>query len=75
MAKKIRWTTRAIADRTNIYKYWLDKNNSKTYSEKLEYFFNKSAEIISVFPQIGRKTDYRNVYVKVIKDFKIFYMM
>ena len=36
MAKEIRWTTRAIIDRTNIYKYWLQRNQSEVYPEKLE---------------------------------------
>jgi len=66
MAKEIRWTDRAIVDRTNIYEYWLEHNKSGTYSEKLETIFKKSAELISVFPQIGKQTEYRGVYVKII---------
>ena len=73
MAKEIRWTTRSIVDRTNIYKYWLERNQSNAYPEKLEQLFEKSAEIISNFPKIGILTDYRNVYSKVVKDYKIFY--
>ena len=73
MAKKIRWTTRSITDRTNIYKYWLERNQSDSYPEKLEQLFEKSAEIISNFPNIGTRTDYRNVYSKVVRDYKIFY--
>jgi addiction module RelE/StbE family toxin len=73
MAKKIRWTTRSIIDRTNIYKYWLERNQSDIYSEKLEQLFEKSAEIISNFPNIGTRTNYRNVYSKIVKDYKVFY--
>ncbi|MFY0690044.1 MAG: type II toxin-antitoxin system RelE/ParE family toxin [Cyclobacteriaceae bacterium] len=73
MAKKVRWTTRSISDRTNIYRYWLDRNQSDTYPEKLEQLFEKSAELISNFPNIGTLTNYRNVYSKVVKDYKIFY--
>jgi len=36
MAKKIKWTSRAIVDRTDIYQYWIERNLSNTYSEKLE---------------------------------------
>ena len=73
MAKKIRWTTTSIIDRTNIYKYWHERNQSDIYPEKLEQLFEKSAEIISYFPNIGTPTNYRNVYSKVIRDYKIFY--
>jgi addiction module RelE/StbE family toxin len=73
MAKKIRWTTRAIIDRTNIYKYWLERNQSNSYPEKLEQLFEKSADIISNFPNIGTRTDYRNIYSKIVRDYKIFY--
>jgi plasmid stabilization system protein ParE len=73
MAKKIRWTTRSIIDRTNIYKYWLKRNQSNVYSEKLEQLFEKSAEIISNFPNIGTRTNYRNVYSKIVREYKVFY--
>jgi toxin YoeB len=73
MAKEIRWTNRSIVDRTNIYRYWLDRNQSDAYPEKLERLFEKSAELISNFPHIGARTNYRNIYSKVVKDYKIFY--
>ncbi|MEC7753497.1 MAG: type II toxin-antitoxin system RelE/ParE family toxin [Bacteroidota bacterium] len=73
MAKTIKWTTRSILDRTDIYKYWLNRNKSEAYSEKLEELFEKSAELISNYPHIGLQTNYRNVFSKVVKDYKIFY--
>jgi plasmid stabilization system protein ParE len=74
MAKKIiGWTTRSIIDRTNIYRYWLERNQSDIYPEKLEQLFEKSAELISNFQNIGTQTNHRNVYSKVIRDYKIFY--
>lgn len=73
MAKKIKWTSRAIVDRTDIYRYWLERNQSNAYSEKLEGLFENSAKIISNFPHIGTPTNYREVYAKVVGDYKIFY--
>lgn len=73
MAKEIRWTRKAIFDRTHIYKYWLDKNQAPQYSEKLEDLFRRSAEFISLFPQIGKRTNFPEVYMKVVKDYKMFY--
>jgi toxin YoeB len=73
MAKKIKWTTRSLFDRTNIYRYWLNRNKSNEYSEKLESLFERSANVIANFPQIGTETKYRDVFAKVVKDYKIFY--
>jgi len=73
MAKKVRWTTRAIIDRSKIYRYWLKRNQSNIYSEKLEDLFEKLAETISNFPHIGTQTSYREVYTKIISNYKIFY--
>ncbi len=73
MAKRVKWTTRSLHDRVDIYRYWLERNKADRYSEKLEELFEKSAELISSFPKIGTPTDYRNVYLKVVKDYEIFY--
>lgn len=73
MARQVRWTQRAIVDRTNIYKYWLDRNKSNSYPDKLEELFERSAKIIANFPHIGTLTDYRGVYAKIVRDYKIFY--
>ncbi len=73
MDKKVNWTTKSITDRAKIYKYWLKRNRSDIYPEKLDKLFEKSAELISKFPLIGSQTNHRNVYSKVIKDYKIFY--
>ena len=73
MAKKIIWTETSVKDRFQIYQFWLTNNQSNSYSEKLERLFNESAKLISLFPEIGTKTDFPEIRVKVIRDFKIFY--
>jgi len=55
MAKKVRWTIRSIIDRTNIYKYWLERNQSEAYPEKLEPLFEKSADLIPVFQTLAHE--------------------
>lgn len=50
MAKKIIWTQAAIEDRFRIYRFWLYKTKSKTYSEKLEKLFKEGSNLISEFP-------------------------
>ena len=62
-----------MLDRTEIYKYWLKRNRSQVYPEKLEQLFEKSANLIAKFPNIGSRTNHRNVYSKVVKHYKLFY--
>ena len=73
MAKKIVWTETAVKDRFRIYQYWHQHNRSENYSIKLEKLFNESVMIISMFPEMGTKTDFSEVRVKVVRNYKIFY--
>ena len=73
MAKKITWTETSVIDRFRIYQFWLDHNKSDSYSEKLEKLFNESAKLISLYPEIGIKTDFPEIHVKLIRNYKLFY--
>lgn len=73
MAKQVVWSIRAQEDRKNILKYWLHRNQSITYSKKLNYLLKEAVIIIKKFPNIGKPTDYKNVRVKIVKDYLIFY--
>ena len=73
MARKIEWTRTSIQDRFDIYKFWIEKNQSDSYSKKLEILFSEAAKLISEFPEIGTETDFTGLRVKVIKSYKVFY--
>jgi plasmid stabilization system protein ParE len=74
MAKKVEWTTASIQDRYRIYRFWMNHNDSETYSKKLEILFNEAAKLISQFPEIGTETDYPDLRVKVVRSYKLFYL-
>ena len=74
MARKIEWTKTSIQDRFEIYKFWIEKNKSDSYSKKLEILFNEAAKLVSEFPEIGTETDFPGLRVKVIKSYKLFYI-
>jgi len=74
MAKEIEWTQTSIQDRFRIYHFWIEYNNSDSYSKKLEVLFNEAAKLISEFPEIGTETDSPGLRVKVIKSYKLFYI-
>jgi toxin YoeB len=73
MARKIEWTKTSIRDRFEIYKFWIEKNKSDSYSKKLETLFNEAAKLISEFPEVGTETDFPRLRVKIIKSYKLFY--
>src|SRR5690349_12929850 len=73
MARKVEWTKTSIRDRFNIRQFWIEKNNSDSYSKKLEELFNEAAKLISEFPQIGTETDFPGLRVKIVKNYKLFY--
>lgn len=75
MARKIEWTKTSIQDRFEIYKFWVEKNGSDSYSKKLETLFHEAAKLISEFPEIGTDTDFPGLEVKVVKSYKLFYLV
>ena len=74
MAKrKVIWSLRAHQDRLEILEYWIKRNKSKTYSEKLYSLINSSVELIAEHPEIGRTTDEPGVRLKIVRDYYLVY--
>ena len=71
--KQIIWSIRAQQDRKAILEYWIEKNRSKTYSEKLFALFIQAADLISEYPKIGMQTNYGNLRLKIVRDYLLFY--
>jgi toxin YoeB len=73
MARRIVWTRRAQNDRQQILHYWKVRNKSVTCSRKLNQLFKNAIILLKKHPEIGRNTDQRNVRVKIVRDYMIFY--
>ena len=73
MAKRIIWTERALRDRFEIFRFWVENNKSNTYSIKLDSQFENSAVTLSKFPMAGKKTNRGNVRLFIIKHYSVFY--
>lgn len=71
--KEIRWSKRDIYDKLDIYEYWSNRNKNLHYCYKLEQQFDHSVFQLSLFPESGKITDYKNVRVKPVKKYLIFY--
>jgi len=73
MAKrKIVWTQKANEERKEILAYWIGRNQSKTYSIKLNKLI-KDTLLFALHPNSGHKTTFKNVRVKIIHNYLLFY--
>ena len=73
MAHQIVWTEKANIERQHILQFWIDHNKSKDFSLKLNKLFISSIRDIAKRPNTGRKTEFENVQVKIIREYLIFY--
>lgn len=71
--RKINWTEKANFERKEILDYWIRRNKSKNYSIKLNKLFVETMKQVAESPTIGRKTEFENVRVKIVRDYLLFY--
>ena len=73
--KQIRWTSRALYDKFDILEYWINRNKSTTFSEKLDQLFDRALNQLTYFPEHGKKTGYENVRIKIVRSYLIYYLI
>lgn len=74
MAKqRIIWSPRAKLDLYNILDFYIKRNDSKTYSIKLNLNLRKSVMLIEKYPRIGVQTDVSGIRILIKGDYAIFY--
>ena len=69
MVKQVIWSQKAFDDRKAILYYWIERNQSATYSKRLNQMFENAVELIRKFPKIGKKTVYPDIRVKIVNDY------
>ncbi|MBW8361691.1 MAG: type II toxin-antitoxin system RelE/ParE family toxin [Kaistella sp.] len=73
MAKRLIWSPIARKIREEILLYWINRNQSSSYSKKLNKLFQKNARQIADFPHSGVKI-YASIYRgKLVKDYYMLY--
>jgi toxin YoeB len=56
MVRKIIWTHKAVEERKAIFTYWIQRNQSKLFSIKLNNLFTAKVNYLALQPFSGRKT-------------------
>jgi hypothetical protein len=51
----------------------ISETKSPAYSKKLNGLFNEAITLLSMHPQIGRKTNLEGIHVKIVRDYLIVY--
>ena len=74
MAKTIKWSPHAIADRISILDYWFYRIGNKNYSNKLDKSLKEVIKLLAEYPQLGRKLDHREERFFVKDHYQIFYI-
>ncbi|WP_459072826.1 type II toxin-antitoxin system RelE/ParE family toxin [Halocola ammonii] len=73
--KTVHWSLRANRDKLAIFEYWINRNRSITYAQKLERLFNEAMKLAATFPEAGTPTNTKKVRYRQIRHFKIFYQI
>jgi len=74
MAKRtVVWTETAAKQRRKILKYWVKRNGTTTYAEKLIKLIAEQISIIESNPRLFKKADFPETYVSALGHFSIFY--
>lgn len=67
------WTETAARQRQEILKYWVNRNGTTTYAEKLIKLTSKQIKVIQSNPKLFKKADFPDTYVSSLGHFCIFY--
>jgi toxin YoeB len=73
MAKRLIWTKRSQKQKEEIFEFWNKQNKSKVYSRKLNDLFDEAAELVCLHPNLGKKTNFENVRLKLVRDYWLVY--
>jgi len=73
MAKKIIWSKTAKISKQDILTYWNERNKSTRFSQKLTTLIHDAVKSIEDFPTSGKLTSNKNVRIKIVLSYLIFY--
>jgi len=73
MAKPVRFSLTAQQQRLAILTYWEKKTGNKSYSKYLDSGFRQTRNLISRYPEIGRRFEGQNERYFVFGAYQIIY--
>ncbi len=71
--RKVIWSASAKSDRIQILRFWIDHNQSATYSRKLNILFKEATIFISHYPKVGKLVEDRRARIKIVSHYFLVY--
>ena len=75
MALAVLYSPEFVDNLEAILTYYDERNGSDTYSQKLFKMLHEQIRLLSVFPEIGRITDFPGVRVVFVEKFGVEYQI
>ena len=75
MALEILYSPEFADNLESILNFYDERNSSDTYSKKLFKMVHEQIRLLSVFPEIGRITDFPGVRVVFVEDYGVEYQI
>ncbi|EKB47820.1 hypothetical protein B879_03576 [Cecembia lonarensis LW9] len=73
--REVKWTQRAVQDKLRIMEFWYLRNQSVSYSLKLERLFNKSLDLLSTHPEMGIIFSQKPpIQFKTVRGYRLYYI-
>ncbi len=73
MVRQIVWSPRAQVLLKKILDYWVDRNDTSTYSKKLFKLFENALFSLAKMPESGSPTENKNIRYKIVRDYFLYY--
>lgn len=73
--RKIVWTSFAKESKYAIFLYWNQRNQSTSYSRKLNVLLQESLKQIVKFPESAIESNNSNVRLKILSHFELIYQI
>ena len=71
-AREVIWSEYALMQRMEILEYWIERNGSTNYTEKLLEEFEYQANRLMRYQFIGKQIDTEDVLVTLFRDYSIY---
>ncbi|MCP4215575.1 MAG: type II toxin-antitoxin system RelE/ParE family toxin [bacterium] len=75
MAKLVKWSKQAVADRIQILDYWFRRLGDKTYSRKLDKHLREAILLLSEHPLMGKQSEKLDLRCFVKGNYRIYYQI
>lgn len=71
----IYWTKTAKLQRDSIFEYWNNRNNSNSFSQKLNLKIIERTDLLKIFPEMGKWTEFKATRMVSMGHYCILYQI